>query len=93
MANEKKYESRFVGEGLTFDDVLLVPAESDILPADIELGTRLTNKINLNIPVMSAAMTTGLAALISPQVTCPSALASKGKIRSRSFKATAKVSW
>ena len=58
MANEKKYESRFVGEGLTFDDVLLVPAESDILPADIELGTRLTNKINLNIPVMSAAMDT-----------------------------------
>lgn len=58
MANEKKYKSRFVGEGLTFDDVLLVPAESDILPADIELGTRLTNKINLNIPVMSAAMDT-----------------------------------
>ena len=58
MAIEKKYASRFVGEGLTFDDVLLVPAESDVLPADIPLGTRLTNKINLNIPVMSAAMDT-----------------------------------
>jgi IMP dehydrogenase len=58
MANEKKYESRFVGEGLTFDDVLLVPAESDILPADIDLGTHLTNKIRLNVPVMSAAMDT-----------------------------------
>ena len=58
MAKDKKYEARFVGEGLTFDDVLLVPAESDVLPADIDLGTKLTNKINLNIPVMSAAMDT-----------------------------------
>ena len=56
MAFEKKYASRFVGEGLTFDDVLLVPAESDVLPADIGLGTKLTSKINLKIPVMSAAM-------------------------------------
>ena len=58
MATEKKYESRFVGEGLTFDDVLLVPAKSDILPADIDLCTHLTSKIKLNIPVMSAAMDT-----------------------------------
>lgn len=58
MAIEKKYASRFVGEGLTFDDVLLVPAESDVLPADIGLGTKLTSKIHLNIPVMSAAMDT-----------------------------------
>ena len=59
MGLQDLYSSRFVGEGLTFDDVLLVPAESDILPADVELGTWLTNKIRLNVPVMSAAMDTG----------------------------------
>ncbi len=53
--NEKE---KFVKEGLTFDDVLLIPAKSDILPADINLGTRLTKKISLNIPLMSAAMDT-----------------------------------
>ena len=58
MVLQDLYSSRFVGEGLTFDDVLLVPAESDILPADVELGTWLTNKIRLNVPVMSAAMDT-----------------------------------
>ena len=58
MSLQDLYSSRFVGEGLTFDDVLLVPAESDILPADVELGTWLTNKIRLNVPVMSAAMDT-----------------------------------
>lgn len=49
---------RFAGEGLTFDDVLLVPAESDVLPADVNLETRLTKNIKLNIPIMSAAMDT-----------------------------------
>ncbi|MDD6089514.1 MAG: IMP dehydrogenase [Candidatus Limivicinus sp.] len=58
MGLQDLYNRRFVGEGLTFDDVLLVPAESDILPADVELGTWLTRKIRLNIPVMSAAMDT-----------------------------------
>jgi len=52
------YAHRFVGEGLTFDDVLLVPAESNVLPADVDLSTRLTNKVKLNVPVMSAAMDT-----------------------------------
>lgn len=52
------YSNRFVGEGLTFDDVLLVPAESDILPADVDLGTWLTRKVRLNVPIMSAAMDT-----------------------------------
>ena len=50
--------SKFKGQGLTFDDVLLVPAESDVLPADIDLHTQLTRKIRLNIPLMSAAMDT-----------------------------------
>jgi len=53
-----KYAEKFAGEGLTFDDVLLVPAESNVLPADINLGTRLTKKISLGIPLMSAAMDT-----------------------------------
>ena len=58
MGLSELYSSRFVGEGLTFDDVLLVPAESDVLPADVDLCTQLTKKIKLNVPVMSAAMDT-----------------------------------
>ena len=43
---------------LTFDDVLLVPGYSDILPGEVDLKTKLTNKIALNIPFISAAMDT-----------------------------------
>ncbi len=50
--------TKFLKEGLTFDDVLLIPAESDVLPADIDLHTKLTRTISLNIPIMSAAMDT-----------------------------------
>lgn len=49
---------KFVKEGLTFDDVLLIPAESDVLPKDIDLTTSLTKNIKLNTPVMTAAMDT-----------------------------------
>jgi IMP dehydrogenase len=49
---------KFVGLGLTFDDVLLVPAESDVLPANVSTATRLTKKISLAIPILSAAMDT-----------------------------------
>lgn len=52
------YNSKFVKEGLTFDDVLLIPAESNVLPADVSLETQLTEGIRLNIPVMTAAMDT-----------------------------------
>ena len=52
------FNEKFVKEGLTFDDVLLIPAKSDVLPADISLKTRLTNRITLNIPLLSAAMDT-----------------------------------
>lgn len=45
-------------EGLTFDDVLLVPSESDVLPAETELKTQFTRSIQLNIPIVSAAMDT-----------------------------------
>ena len=49
---------KFVKEGLTFDDVLLIPAESDVQPKDIDLTTSLTKTIKLNTPVMTAAMDT-----------------------------------
>jgi IMP dehydrogenase len=49
---------RVLQKALTFDDVLLVPAQSDILPRDVSLKTRLTRNISLNIPVVSAAMDT-----------------------------------
>ena len=49
---------KFSKEGLTFDDVLLVPQESNFLPREVDLSTRLTPKIRLNIPLMSAAMDT-----------------------------------
>jgi len=54
----ESYAHRFVGEGLTYDDVLLVPAESNVLPSQIDLTTRLTKNLKLNIPIMSAAMDT-----------------------------------
>jgi IMP dehydrogenase len=49
---------RIAEEALTFDDVLLQPAYSDVLPRDVSLATRLTREINLNIPLVSAAMDT-----------------------------------
>jgi IMP dehydrogenase len=52
------FERKFGKEGLTFDDVLLVPAESSVLPDDVSTVTRLTPKISLNIPIVSAAMDT-----------------------------------
>jgi inosine-5'-monophosphate dehydrogenase len=52
------YPPKFAKEGLTFDDVLLLPAESNVLPNEVSTGTRLTPKIELAIPVVSAAMDT-----------------------------------
>lgn len=49
---------KYVGEGLTFDDILLVPAKSEVLPHEVDLSTRLTKKIKLNIPLISAGMDT-----------------------------------
>ncbi|RFA32593.1 IMP dehydrogenase [Virgibacillus dokdonensis] len=51
-------EDKFVKEGLTFDDVLLVPAKSEVLPKDVDVSTTLTDKITLNTPLMSAGMDT-----------------------------------
>jgi IMP dehydrogenase len=44
--------------GLTFDDVLLVPAKSDVLPGDVDISTQLTKNIRVNTPIISAAMDT-----------------------------------
>ncbi len=52
------YSGKFVKEGLTFDDVLLIPAESHVLPKEIDLSTYLTKSIKLNTPLMTAAMDT-----------------------------------
>ena len=50
--------AKIIGEGITFDDVLLVPAYSEVTPNMVNLTTKLTNKITLNIPMMSAGMDT-----------------------------------
>ena len=50
--------SKFVGEGLTYEDVLLVPAYSEILPTDVSLKTKFSRNISLNVPIVSAAMDT-----------------------------------
>ena len=50
--------SKFLFEALTYDDVLLVPAYSDVLPRETNTATKLTTKISLNIPIISAAMDT-----------------------------------
>ncbi len=51
-------KSKFVGEGLTYEDVLLVPSYSTILPSEVSLKTRFSKNINLNVPIVSAAMDT-----------------------------------
>ena len=51
-------EDKFGKQGLTFDDVLLIPAHSEVLPNEVDVSTMLTNEIKLNIPVMSAGMDT-----------------------------------
>jgi IMP dehydrogenase len=52
------WESKFLKEGLTFDDVLLVPAKSEVLPRDVNLSVNLTPTLKLNVPIISAGMDT-----------------------------------
>jgi IMP dehydrogenase len=52
------WEEKFAKEGLTFDDVLLIPGCSEVLPKDVDVSTKLTDKIRLNIPLISAGMDT-----------------------------------
>ena len=58
MMGRNQQPDKFAKEGLTFDDVLLIPAESDVLPADVDLKSRLARDIVLNTPIMTAAMDT-----------------------------------
>ena len=50
--------SKFCLEGLTFDDVLLIPAKSEIIPRQVDVSTYITKNIKLNMPIISAAMDT-----------------------------------
>jgi hypothetical protein len=75
-------------EGLTFDDVLLVPAESSVLPRDVDLTTNLTATITLNMPLLSAAMDTVTEALMAISIaTWPSLPKPPRWIKSRSRRA------
>ncbi len=58
MENKKGSNDKFGWEGLTFDDVLLVPAYSEVLPRDVDISSQLTREIRLNTPIVSAAMDT-----------------------------------
>jgi len=55
---EKTTPHKFLGEGLTFDDVLLIPAYSQVLPREVDISSQLTRNIRLNVPIISAAMDT-----------------------------------
>ena len=52
------WETKFTKEGLTFDDVLLIPAKSEVLPRDVDVTTKLSEQVQLNIPLISAGMDT-----------------------------------
>ena len=52
------WETKFQKEGLTFDDVLLIPGQSDVLPNQVDLKVALSNRLKLNIPILSAGMDT-----------------------------------
>lgn len=52
------WETKFAKEGLTFDDVLLIPRKSDILPREVDVSTKLSESVKLNIPLLSAGMDT-----------------------------------
>ncbi len=58
MADQDQFAEKFAREGLTFDDVLIVPAASSVLPHDVSTRARLTRAITINIPIISAAMDT-----------------------------------
>ena len=57
-AAQKIGQEKFLGDALTFDDVLLVPSYSEVLPRDVDISSQLTRGIRLNVPVASAAMDT-----------------------------------
>ena len=58
-------EAKIITDGITFDDVLLLPAYSELVPVNIDVSTRLTRRIKLNIPVLSAPMDTVTESLLA----------------------------
>ena len=58
MEFQHTYSSKLIGEGLTFDDVLLLPSFSEVLPRDVDTSTYITRNLKINIPIVSAAMDT-----------------------------------
>ena len=56
-------------EGLTFDDVLIKPGLSDVLPSDVDIRTRITSGIDLNIPIVASAMARMIAGKLAPGCT------------------------
>ncbi|MFN8321786.1 MAG: IMP dehydrogenase [Chitinophagales bacterium] len=58
MATKKSTDNKFSNEGITFDDVLLVPSYSEVLPREVDLRTHFTRNIQINVPLVSAAMDT-----------------------------------
>ena len=52
------WDTKFAKEGFTFDDVLLIPAESHVLPNEVDLSTQLAPNLKLNVPFLSASMDT-----------------------------------
>ncbi|MCB0653530.1 MAG: IMP dehydrogenase [Saprospiraceae bacterium] len=58
MENQKAIKNKFFEDGLTFDDVLLIPAYSEVLPREVDFSTKITRDIKLNAPIVSAAMDT-----------------------------------
>ena len=50
------HQNKILGEGLTYDDVLLVPAYSEVLPREVNIQTKFTRNITINVPIISAAM-------------------------------------
>ncbi len=57
-ANGRTDHDKFMGEGLTYDDVLLVPAYSEVLPRQVDIRSHFSRNIQLNVPIVSAAMDT-----------------------------------
>ena len=58
MERINSYREKFVEKGLTFDDVLLLPAHSEVLPREVDIKTKLTERLTINVPIISAAMDT-----------------------------------
>jgi IMP dehydrogenase len=71
----------FAFTGLTYDDVLLLPAHTDVIPSDADTSTQLTRRIRLNIPLISAAMDTVTETRMAVSVSCTATCRSRTRPR------------